>query len=153
VTPGAVGGGAERERGSVLVLGIGLVAVAGVLLAVVVDASRLFLARQSLAAVADAAALHAAHDVDVGALYRHGIGTHLALDQARIGADVRRYVAGRAARSATPGVRVVSVRVVGATVVVVLARTVRVPLVGAALGRTDGVTVTATAAARTDLAP
>jgi uncharacterized membrane protein len=147
----ALAGRHERDRGSVLVLGIGLVAVAAVLLGVVVDASRLFLARQSLASLADAAALHAAHDVDVASVYRHGVGAHLPLDAARVTADVHRYVAGRAARSGVAGLRVVSVRIVGTTVVVVLARTVPVPLVGSALGRPDGVTVTATAAARTDL--
>jgi uncharacterized membrane protein len=143
----------ERELGSVLVLGIGLVAVAAVLLAVVVDASRLFLARQSLGALADAAALHAAHDVDLAAVYRHGVADRVPLDAARVAADVRRYVADRAARADMPRVRVVAVRVVGATVEVALSRDVGIPFVGTAVGHPSGVTVTASAAARTDLAP
>ncbi len=60
---------AESDRGSVLVLMIGLVAVVVLLIGVVTDASVLFLTKRSLAAVVDGAALAGAQTLDEAAFY------------------------------------------------------------------------------------
>jgi len=137
----------DSEGGAVLVLGIGVVAVALLIVAAVVDASRLFLTRQSVASVADGAALRAAQDIDLPALYAMGprSGVRLALGEAT--RDVTAYVARQARSTRLASLRVQSVRVRGSTVEVTLTALVRLPLSGVVLGHPDGVRVTATAAA------
>jgi len=135
------------DDGAVLVLGIGLVAVALVLVGGVVDASRLFLTRQTVAAVADGAALRAAQDVDLAALYATGSRSGVRLAEPDATRDVTAYVARRARASDLPSLRVQAVRVRGSTVEVTLVAVVRVPFSSALLGCSDAVRVTATAAA------
>jgi len=84
-----VTGRRRGERGSVAPLVVGLAAVVAMLVAVVVDVSAVFLRREAMNAVADAAALAATDGLEGDLAYRHG------LDE-RIGIDVeaaRRYVA------------------------------------------------------------
>ncbi len=75
-SPAGTGG----ERGSVLVLGIGLVAVCLMAFVVLVDASAAFLQRQHLVAIADAAALAGAQGIDLSAYYRDGASAATRLD-------------------------------------------------------------------------
>lgn len=125
------------DRGSVLLLTVFLGLVLAGVVAVVVDASAVFLAHRALASQADGAALAAAQEVDLDAFYA-GDGDVLPLAGA---ADVvSRYVADH------PGTAVVDVRTDGTTVTVVLERHVPLPL--APPGYRDGVTVTARASAR-----
>ncbi len=144
---------AGDDRGSVLVLGLGLVVLAMVAVGLAVDASRLFLARRSLASLADGAALRGAHDLDLAALYASGAADVLPLSAGRVERDVAAYVTRRAAANGLAGVRVVSVLVRDGTVEVELAMTEQVPLLGTVLGRPDGESVTATASARTAVRP
>ncbi len=68
------------DRGSVLILGIGLVVVCLLAIAVAVDASAAFLQRRALMAIGDAAALAGAQAIDLDAYYSNGAtpGTRLA---------------------------------------------------------------------------
>jgi Flp pilus assembly protein TadG len=136
------------ERGSVLVLGLGLVVVTMLAVGMVVDASRLFLARRSLAGRADGAALRGAHDLDLVTLYTSGATAALPLSAARVRTDVADYVAAQAAANGLRGVRVATVDVAAGTVAVTLTMTERVPLVGTVLGHPEGEQVIATASAR-----
>jgi uncharacterized membrane protein len=59
-----------EDRGQALVLLIGLVAILVALIAVVADASRLFLYRRALVSAADGAAIAAVQALDEAAIYR-----------------------------------------------------------------------------------
>lgn len=75
---GRVGRGVD-DRGSVLVLGIGLVGVVLMAISVVTDASMAFVQRQALQARVDAAALSAVQAIDLDAYYRDGATQHTSL--------------------------------------------------------------------------
>ena len=60
------------DRGSVLVLGIGLIGVLLLAVSVVTDASMAFIQRSALQARADAAVLAGAQGIDLDAYYVHG---------------------------------------------------------------------------------
>ena len=87
---------AESDRGSVLVLMIGLVAVVVLLVGVVTDASVLFLTKRSLAAVVDGAALAGAQTLDEAAFYNAAptpaAAGHVPLDAQLSQAAVRDYL-------------------------------------------------------------
>jgi Putative Flp pilus-assembly TadE/G-like len=140
--------GGGTDRGSVLVLSIGLVALTMVLVGLVIDSSRLFLTRQDLASLADGAALAAAQNVDIGSVYRDGATGSLPLLRSQAVADVARYVQGQQ-QAAAERPEVVTDVVVGRVVVVRLAVRVRLPLLDVVLGEPDGVQVVVTARAHT----
>jgi uncharacterized membrane protein len=78
----------RRDRGSITVLVIGYTAIAAVLVAVGVDVSKVFLARRSLSAAADSAALAAAQGIDRQAVYNGSAlrcGQPLPLSRSRAG--------------------------------------------------------------------
>jgi uncharacterized membrane protein len=124
-----------------LVLTAFFVAVLFLLVAVVVDASAAFLARRSLAATADGAALAAAQSVDLAAFYDGAHGDLLPLGD--VATTVDAYVT-------DPAAEVVGVEVEnGTTVVVTLRRHLALPLSPPGYG--DGVEITAQARARLPL--
>lgn len=138
------------DRGSVLLLVLGLAAVAGLLVAVVVDASAAFLARRGLASIADGAAIAAASALDERALYTGDPAADLPLTED--GPDGVRAVVSRyqvQAASVQPGLVLTGGTPDGQVVVVTASRTVRLPFSGP-LGVGD-VTITATATARAPL--
>ena len=143
-------GARSDEQGQITLLVLGLAAIAAALVVVAVDASSVFLARRSLAGIADGAALAAAQSVDVNAIYRgtSGAAVPLTNDGATgVPAVVAGYLAEAAARY--PGLAGEGVTPDGRTAAVQVRRTVRLPF-AAVLG-VDDVTVTATATARARL--
>ena len=70
------------ERGHVTVLTIGLMMVVLAVTALAVDGTRFFIERRALQSAADAAAVAAATEVDVGLYHRSG-GTKIGLDPRR----------------------------------------------------------------------
>jgi len=134
---------ADREEGTILVLTLGLLAVAVGTVVAVVDVSTVFLARRDLAGVCDSAALAAAQAVDPSALYAGSAPARLPLD---------RTGAARAAARVAAGAQGVAERttVIGpAEVGVACTRSVPLPL-ARVLGL-GSVTVTANATAETAL--
>jgi threonine dehydrogenase-like Zn-dependent dehydrogenase len=81
------------DRGSVLILGVGLTAACLLALVVMVDASAAFLQRRQLLAVADAAALAGAQSIDLPAYYAEGASTATRLDVGGLPRRVRAHVA------------------------------------------------------------
>jgi uncharacterized membrane protein len=81
------------DRGSVMLLGIGLAAVCVLALAVLVDSSAAYLQRRHLVAIADAAALAGAQSIDLERYYAEGATATTRLDTASVPARVRRYLA------------------------------------------------------------
>ncbi len=143
---------AEPDRGSVLVLGLGLVVLALLLAGVVVDASRAFLDRRALSALADGAALQGAHAVDLAALYASAPASSLPLSggAARLAAA---YVLAHARDAGVLSARLVDVTVQGPTVRVTVSMIEPAALTSALMGEADPVTVTVTAAASSDVVP
>lgn len=113
-------GGARRDAGNVTVLTIGFLAVLGMLVVVVVNASAAFLERRELMNLADRIALHAADGLDRDRVYTGGVADSAVLDDA----DARDLVAPVAPRDVQ-----VSLRTTGDRVQVDLVRRVGLPLV------------------------
>jgi len=84
--------GRSGDDGSILVLSLGFIVICILALAVVVDASSVFLARRALQAQADAAALAGAQAIDLDAYYAEGAASRIRLDPAGIRAAVERHV-------------------------------------------------------------
>ncbi|WGX95438.1 pilus assembly protein TadG-related protein [Nocardioides sp. L-11A] len=119
----------RAARGSSAPLVIAFAAVVLLLVAVVVDASAAYLARQRLDALADGAALQGA---DAGAqgvdAYAGGLATgDLAISRAEAEAAVRAYLRDSGAASDHPGIRA-TVRVDGDRLIVELTAPVDLPL-------------------------
>jgi uncharacterized membrane protein len=115
---------ASDDRGSVLVLGAGLVAACLLAFVVLVDASAAFLQRRQLLAVADAAALAAAQSIDLPAYYAEGATAETRLDIAGLPRRVRAHVA----RAGGPdGSTVDRVESDGRQVVVAMSSPLRLP--------------------------
>jgi uncharacterized membrane protein len=69
----------QDDEGTILLLTLGCVAIALMLVAVVVDASAVFLARRSLASEADGASVAAAQAISKAQVYANGAGSRLPL--------------------------------------------------------------------------
>lgn len=124
----------KDDTGSVMLLGIVLVAVCLFALAVVVDVSALFLQRRNLAAIADASALAGAQAIDLDEYYAHGAGRATALDPAIVARVVRANVAAVVETDGLTGMRLVGVDSDGESVSVHLSAPVSVPFFGRLLG-------------------
>ena len=129
------------DSGQLTLLVLGYAAVAGLLTVVAVDVSAVFLARRSLVAVADGAAVAGVQSVDRAAVYAGAAaGGSLPLDVATVTTTVAAYARHH------PEVEVAGSSPDGRTVVVDARREVPLPFGG--LVGIDRVTVTARATAR-----
>jgi uncharacterized membrane protein len=136
----------SRDAGSVTVLVVGFLVVVGLLVAVVVDASAAYLRRQSMAALADGAALAAAEGVQGELLYTGGLGKQAPVDAAVAQRYVAAYLIGVDAPGDLPGLTWQVDTTVGGTVVRVrLAAPLDLPVTPT--GWTESVTVAVDASA------
>ncbi len=124
----------RNDTGSVMLLGIILVAVCLLALAVVADVSALFIQRRNLAAIADASALAGAQAIDLDAYYAHGASRATALDPAIVVRVVRANVAAVVAADGLRGVRLDEVHSDGESVSVHLSAPVTVPFLDSLIG-------------------
>lgn len=122
------------DTGSVMLLGIVLVAVCLLSLAVVVDVSALFIQRRNLAAIADAAALAGAQAIDLDAYYAHGASRATTLEPAVVVRVVRANVTAVASTDRLHGIRLDAVRSDGESVSIRLSAPVAVPFLGSLIG-------------------
>ena len=114
-----------HDEGGILVLSLGFIVICILALAVVVDASSVFLARRALQAQADAAALAGAQAIDLDAYYAAGAASRIRLDPSGIRAAVERHV------RRDPGqARLTSVTLRDEVVLVSMADRVRPPFSG-----------------------
>ena len=111
------------DGGSVVLLGMGLVAVCGLALTVLADVSSAFLQRQRLLALADAAALAGAQAIDLPAYYAEGATSSTRLDPRLVGAAVREHLEA----AGIDGLRAEHVSSDGRTVTVALRAPLRLP--------------------------
>lgn len=118
------------DAGSVLLLGVVLVAVCLLALAVVADVSALFIQRRNLAAIADASALAGAQAVDLDEYYAHGAGRATALDPMIVAQVVRANIAAVVTSDKLSGLRLNGVESDGESVSVHLSAPISVPFLG-----------------------
>ena len=101
----------RHERGSVMVLGLGLAVAALMVITLAVNVSSVWIARHSLDSVADGCALAAAQAVDVEVIYRDGVTSRIPLNQTLARQYVASYLAKGNVRSQFTNFTVRSVRV------------------------------------------
>lgn len=118
----------RSDRGSVLILGIGMVIVGLLAVAVAVDVSAAFLQRRALMSIGDAAALAGAQSIDLGSYYERGASVGTRLNPAAVASAVRRQVS---VSGGTEGLAVDGVTTDGVTVRVRLSEPLRLPFFGA----------------------
>ncbi len=116
------GGG---EEGSAIVLILGLIVVCFLALGVVVDVSTVYLARRSLQAQADAAALAGAQAIDLDHYYAYGASEEIRLEPMAVRSAVERQV-----RRDAGDARLTSVALRGDAVYVGMTDRVRPPFSG-----------------------
>ena len=80
------------DGGSVLLLGVGLMAACGLAVTVLVDVSSALLQRQRLMALADGAALAGAQAIDVASYYAEGASHSTRLDPSKVAVAVRDHL-------------------------------------------------------------
>lgn len=141
------------DEGTVLLLIVGLVAVVGLLVAVVTDVTALYLQRRDLVSAADGAALAGAQAVDEETIYTEGLPTSgpLPLDEGAARSAVDEYLsdAGLAGEAL-----IVRVETTPTTVSVSVSTTYDLPVANTAtLGVTGSAQVSASATARTAILP
>ena len=147
--PAEIGG---HDEGSVLILTIGFAVVIMIFVAVVVDSSKLFLTRRALASVADGAAVVAAQDVDMAAVYGSTADDALPLSAPQARTDVAAYIRVVGTDTGLTDLQVVAVDVVGPDISVTLSGRSMLPLISTATGDTGGVLIVVTARARAAVA-
>lgn len=136
---------AHRQRGAISPMIIGFALILGLLVTVVVAASRVFLFQRELSAMADGAALSAADGIDTGAIYsRNG---QVRLDPAAATGLATSYLSDSGAGGKFPGLAT-QVAVVSATrVQVKLSANCSIPIVSSVITRAT-MAVSATAEAQ-----
>lgn len=145
----------SRDEGQLLLLVLGCTLVVALLLTVVVDASRVFLAQRALSAAADAAALAGADAVDEAAFYRSGAQELVPLSGTAAREAVDGYVAAAELPSRFQDLDVAtSLGDGGTSVTVTCSARVRLPFVNVvSAGHAEGYPVSVTASARSPLRP
>lgn len=119
---------ASNDRGSVLILGLGVVVISLLALIVGIDASAAFLQRRALVALADASALAGAQGIDLDSYYREGASGATSLDAGSVSARVTGFIA-----QADPieGMRLERIVTDGRSVAVRLSAPLRLPFLSA----------------------
>lgn len=79
------------DDGTILVLLLGFTAVLLLMVAVVVNVSSVILAKRSLVSTADGAAVAAAQELDLDALYARGLDGRIPLSRGQVAARVEQY--------------------------------------------------------------
>lgn len=144
---------ASGDAGQLLLLVLAYVVIAALLVTVVVDVSKVYLDRRALVGAADGAALSAANQPDLAAVYAGGTGA-LPLSPAGTRAAVRRYADDAELAQQFPGFRITRVDTDGAVVTIELSSRVPLPFANLLTRRyAGGYPLRAVARARSPLLP
>lgn len=143
-----------EDDGQLLLLVLAYTVIAALLITVVVDVSQAYLYRRSLLAAADAAALSAANQPDLDAVYTEDNPAVLPLSKDGTLRAVEQYAADAELADRFRDFQVVTVDTDGAAVTVTLRAVVHLPLANLVTSRWDGgYPVEARANARSPLVP
>ena len=138
------------DDGQLLLLVLVYALIAAALVTVVVDVSKAYLHRRSLVAAVDGAALAAANQPDLDAVYNGSGRQALPLSEEGVREAVEQYVADARLAARFDDFSIVDVSTDGETVTVSFASTVRMPFVNLVVSRA-GYHLDATASARSPL--
>ena len=142
------------DEGQLLLLVLAYTVIAALLITVVVDVSQAYLYRRSLLAAADAAALSAANQPDLDAVYTGDDSSVLPLSEAGARRAVEQYAADAELADRFRDFEVVTVDTDGAAVTVTLRAVLHMPLANLVTSRWNGgYPVVASANARSPLVP
>lgn len=142
-------GTGRTDEGQVTLLVIGFTVIALLLITVVIDVSKVFLAQREIGAAVDGAAVAAAGAVDEAAVYTGGVGGAVPLDPTVARERVAAYVTAAGLAEEFDQFSVQSVDVAGAEVTVTVRAVVHLPYEALVPGAyRDGVAVTVSASAR-----
>jgi len=142
------------DEGQLLLLVLAYTVIAALLITVVVDVSQAYLYRRSLLAAADAAALSAANQPDLDAVYTGDDSSVLPLSEAGARRAVEQYAADAELADRFRDFEVVTVDTDGVAVTVTLRAVVHMPLANLVTSRWNGgYPVVARANARSPLVP
>jgi len=136
------------DDGQILLLLIGAVLILALMIAGVVDTARLYLARRSLDAVTDAAALAGSQSADLAAVYSGRTGSDVPLDPTAARIAVRRYLDAVDAATSIRGFEVDAIEVTATEVTVRSHGVVRLPFAGPVMSGRSSVVVRTVATAR-----
>jgi hypothetical protein len=117
----------KKDEGSVLVLGIGLMVIAISLITTLVNVATVWIARNSLDAVADGAVLAAVQAVDVSSVYTEGVGTTLRINPVQAKIKASQYVNLARAEGGLDNLRITSLSIGIQSVSVTLSSDIRLP--------------------------
>ncbi len=141
------------DEGQLILLVLAYAVIAALLVTVVVNVSKVYLNRRSLVAAADGAALSAANQPDLDAVY-NGAGATLPLSPGGTEAAVRQYARDADLADRFEGFQVVDVTTDGVTVTVTLRAEVGMPFLNLLSDQySAGYPVRAVARARSPLSP
>jgi putative Flp pilus-assembly TadE/G-like protein len=144
---------ASGDDGQLILLILIYTVIAGLLVTVVVDVSKVYLYRRSLVAAADGAALSAANQPDLASVYNGADGT-LPLSPAGTDAAARQYAQDADLADRFEDFQIVDVTTDGITVTVTFRSRVRMPFLNLLSSRySAGYPVHAVARARSPLSP
>lgn len=144
----------RRDAGQTTVLTIGYAVVALLLVAVVADLSRVFLAQRALDEAADAAAVAAVQALRAGTYYTGGAAGPLVLDPARARAAAERHLAAAHAEDACEAFSLDAVETGADVVTVTVSCRVGIPFADVVASTyAGGVPITGTASARLAVRP
>ena len=138
------------DDGQLLLLVLVYALIAAALVTVVVDVSKVYLHRRSLVAAVDGAALSAANQPDLDAVYNGNGAQVLPLSEEGARDAVEQYVSDARLAARFDDFSIVDVSTDGVTVRVSFASTVRLPFVNLVVSR-GGYDLDATASARSPL--
>lgn len=142
------------ERGQTTVLTIGYLVIALLLVTVVVNLSRVFLAQRALDAAADEAAIAAVQSVSARPYYDEGAGQRLPLASTGAYDAAAQHLASSGAEESCDGFRLDDVQTTARAVTVTVSCQVRIPFVNvASASYADGVPITGRATARQTIRP
>jgi len=118
-----------NDAGSMIPLVLGLVLITTLLVTVVTDVGSMWLARRSLQATVDGAALAGSRAVDLAAIYAGQSRGRLTLDSSAAKQAVRDFVAISPSTRQLRSFRVTAIRVSGSTITVRVQATIRPPFI------------------------
>lgn len=117
----------RAERGSMIPLALGFLIITTTLLTVVTDVGSMWLARRSLQAAVDGAALAGSREVDLAAIYSGRSRGPLLLDAPAAASAVRRFLAQDPSSHGFRSLHLTQVRVTGSTISVRAQATIAPP--------------------------
>ena len=117
----------KDDKGSILVLGVGLSVICLALITTLVNVTTVWIARNTLDSVADGAALAAVQAIDTQSVYTKGLDSALRLNGAQARAKAQAYISKANTQGDVRKVRMTSIQVSAQSVAITLTSDIQLP--------------------------